>query len=149
MQDRFENFTFLIIKLSKIIQRIKSIEMKEYGLKSIHVMCLYHLMLNQNGLTSKELVVLTLEDKAAISRALALLSEKNLIYYEPKKYNGLITLTVDGKFLASEIQKKADMALCAGSEEITDEQRNNLYNVLRIIEKNLDKYCKSLEEMNE
>ena len=45
MGDRFENFTLLIDKLGKIIQKIKNIEMKEYGLKAVHVMCIYQLIM--------------------------------------------------------------------------------------------------------
>ena len=40
---RFENFTFLINKIYRDIQKIKLFELKKYGLKGSHMMCLYHL----------------------------------------------------------------------------------------------------------
>ena len=40
MEKVFENFAVVIMKLNKLIQRIKQFEMREYGLKAIHVMSL-------------------------------------------------------------------------------------------------------------
>ena len=71
MQDLFERFTTAILKLNKLVQRIKVHEMKKFGLKSVHVMCLYYLNSRPRGITAGELARMTLEDKAAISRALA------------------------------------------------------------------------------
>ena len=73
MNDRFQNFTFSIMKLNKLVNRIKLIEMKEFGLKGIHVLCIYDLFV-QGAMTAGELSRVTLEDKAAISRALKLLA---------------------------------------------------------------------------
>ena len=79
MDKIFEHFTITILKLNKLVQKIKLYEMQEYGLKAIHVMCGYYLMENPDGLTASELVKLTLEDKAAISRALKTLQEKGFV----------------------------------------------------------------------
>ncbi len=144
MGDRFENFTLLIDKLGKIIQKIKNIEMKEYGLKAVHVMCIYHLNQSKEGLTNKELVNLTLEDKAAISRALILLKDKNIIDYEQNKYNGKIKLTQNGKELAKFIHKKTSLALDAGGVGLSDEERIILYRSLGIIQTNLENYYNDL-----
>ena len=70
MEKIFEHFTISILKLNKLVQKIKQYEMQEYDLKAIHVMCGYYLNEHPEGLTSSELVKLTLEDKAAISREL-------------------------------------------------------------------------------
>lgn len=146
MAGRFENFTFLINKMDKTIQKIKLIEIKEYGLKSIHVMCIYHLSQASNGLTNKELVTLTLEDKAAISRALLLLKEKDFIDYEQNKYNGKIKLTESGRKLADFVCEKALLALDEISVGITDEERVILYRLLGIIQTNLENYYNKLSK---
>lgn len=146
MGDRFENFTFLIDKLSKIIQKIKNLEMKEYGLKAVHVMCIYHLNQVKEGLTNKELVNLTLEDKAAISRALILLKDNNIIDYEQNKYNGKIKLTDNGYEIAKFIHLKTALALDAGGVGLNDEERKILYKSLGIIEENLENYYNTLSK---
>ncbi len=38
MNERFENFTFLILKAGKLIQKIKNIEMKKFGLKAVYLL---------------------------------------------------------------------------------------------------------------
>ena len=144
MENIFENFTITILKLNKLVQKIKNFEMQEYGLKTIHVMCVYYLNNNPKGLTASELTKLTLEDKAAISRALKVLQEKGYAIYDSNKYNAEILLTSEGKKLAAVICKKADGAVSAGSYDFTDEQRESFYSELKTIAYNLENYYNSL-----
>ena len=144
MEKIFENFTITILRLNKLVQKIKNHEMQEYGLKTIHVMCVYYLDIRPDGLTASELTKLTLEDKAAISRALKVLREKGYVNYDPKKYNADICLTQEGKKLASFICKKADLAVSAGSYDFNEEQRNSFYSELKTIADNLDNYYNKL-----
>lgn len=144
MENIFENFTITILRLNKLVQKIKNFEMQEYDLKTIHVMCVYYLNNNPEGLTASELTKLTLEDKAAISRALKVLKEKGYVSYDPNKYNADIRLTSDGKTLATLICKKADSAVSAGSYDFTEEQRISFYNELKTIAENLEKYYDGL-----
>lgn len=146
MENRFENFTFLILKVSKLIQKIKNIEMQEYGLKAVHVMCIFYLMQNPNGLTNKELVSYTLEDKAAVSRAVALLSERGYVVLQEKTYNAPIQLTKEGEKLGKEIYMKANQAVSACGDSFTEEERKQFYQSLRLISDNLLKYYHLLEE---
>lgn len=146
MEKRFENFTVSVIKLYRLVQRIKVHEMRDYGLKSVHVMCIYYLNENREGLTAGDLIALTFEDKAAISRALALLRDKNYITYDAKKYNALITLTQEGIKVAEYINEKADLAVAAGSAELSDEERKLCYRFLNEIAENLQKYYHELKE---
>ena len=140
MVDRFENFTYHILKIGKLIQRLKTLEVEEYGLKAVHVMCIYCLNKSINGLSSKELVEYTLEDKAAVSRALNLLKEKGLVDYEANKYNGLIHLTSSGKKIAQEINRKSLEALNKSGIELNDDERAFLYQTLDQILFNIEKY---------
>lgn len=146
MDNRFENFTISILKLNKLIHKIKLHEMTEYGLKAIHVMCLYYLDKQQSALTSSELARLTLEDKAAISRAVALLSEKGYITYVSNGYNSPIALTEEGRAVARAIDEKADNAVKAGSERLTDEQSAEMRLYLTHVADNLEKYYRKISE---
>ncbi len=145
MNERFENFTFLILKAGKLIQKIKNIEMRKFGLKAVHVMCIYYLNRVKEGLTHAELVKVTLEDKAAISRALSTLKSKKYITYDEKKYNGLISLTNEGKEVADIIEKRANNAVNIVGEILTEEERNRFYQSLNSLTENLFKYCLALE----
>ena len=47
MDDVFELFTMTILKMSKLVQKIKSLEIHKFDLKAVHVMCLYHLRMHR------------------------------------------------------------------------------------------------------
>ena len=146
MENIFENFTITILKLNKLVQKIKNYEMQEYDLKTIHVMCGYYLKNNPEGLTASELTKLTLEDKAAISRALKTLHEKGFVTYDPNKYNSVIRLTEDGKKFAEAVCQKAERAVEAGSYHFTEEERLSFYKALGTIAENLENYYDNLNK---
>lgn len=144
MNDLFERFTISILKLNKLVQRIKVYEMKKFGLKSVHVMCLYYLNANPDGLTASELVRLTLEDKAAISRALATMRAQDYVEYDAASHNAPVHLTQKGKHLAEYIVGRAAAAVRAGSADFSDEEREFFYNSLVTISDNLESYLHGL-----
>lgn len=146
MENIFENFTITVLRLNKLVQKIKNSEMREYDLKTIHVMCVYYLNANPDGLTAAELVKLTLEDKAAISRALKTMQGKGYVDYNPNRYNAAIRLTDEGKRLASYISDRAAKAVLAGSYDFTDEERKRFYKALNSIADNLEDYYNRLSE---
>ena len=78
MERTFEQFTLLVLKINKLIQRIKTFEIRGYGLKAVHVLCVYFLNENPQGLTAAEIVKLTVEDKAAIRARLPSLKARAL-----------------------------------------------------------------------
>ena len=123
--------------------------MEEYGLRAIHVMCLYYLNCNPAGLTSGALVKLTCEDKAAVSRALGLLRSKGYINFNSQKYNSPITLTAEGKKTADYINERADAAVDAGGGKLTDSQRENFYATTKLISDSLESYYKELKAARE
>ena len=145
MEKRFENFTVTILKLNKLIQKIKLYEISGYNLKAIHVMCLHCLSENPSGLTASELCKLTLEDKAAISRALDLLRENGYVEYVTG-YNSIIRLSEEGKKLAEVIYNRSAVAVEAGGNHLTEEEREAFYKALHSIADNLEKYYEGLKE---
>ena len=146
MEKIFETFTVTILKINKLVQKIKHREMREYGLQCIHVMCIYYLKENKNGLTASELIRLTFEDKAAISRALKVLKQKGYIEYDTKTYNAPIALTAEGERVADEIAEKAERAVRGGSADMSEEQRDFFYKQLQTISENLKNYYQGMEE---
>ena len=144
MEKVFENFAVVIMKLNKLIQRIKQFEMREYGLKAIHVMCVYYLDENPAGLTSGELVKLTLEDKVAVSRAVAALQEKGYVRCGQKTNNAKLTLTDEGKKLAFAISERSIKAVEAGSADMSEEQRRLFYGYLNETADKLTEYYSRL-----
>lgn len=144
MENRFENFTVTVLKLNKLIQKIKQYEMKAYGLKAVHVMCLYYLNLNKGGLTASRLAKITLEDKAAVSRALTLLRQKGLVSYAPDGYNERVFLTKDGEKASAYILERADEAVNAAGGTLSEEQRENMYRALGIVTERLEEHYRAL-----
>lgn len=144
MEKIFENFTGSVLRLYRLIQRIKSYEMREFGLKSIHVMCVYYLAESVDGLTAGELASLVYEDKAAVSRALTALRDKGFVEYDSTKYNSHIRLTDGGREVAEYIDEKSRRAVSAGSADMTDAERETFYRSLASITDNLKKYCEKL-----
>ncbi len=121
-ESRFDMFIKSMDVLSKVIQRVKNAGLEKYGLKSIHFMILFYLEKAENGLTSKELINLTLEDKAAISRGIAALADKGYVNYS-KKYKSRITLTEEGKRISSELSLTQEKAVHVSGEGMSEEEK--------------------------
>ena len=139
MLNRFEEFVTGITECHRYIQRIKSMEMTELGLKGNHVMCLYYLARSPEGLTAAQLCALCCEDKAAISRTLAELENKGYLKNaEPgKKYRALLVLTPTGQEAAMRINGLVEQWVCLGGDGLTDEERTAFYATLGKIAANL------------
>ena len=143
MEDLYTNFTISILRLNKLVQKIKANEIRKLGLKPIHVSCGYYLNNNPQGLTAKELCELSLEDKAAISRALKTLQEKGYVKYVSHGRNEIVQLTDEGKKIAGHICEKVSMAVSTCRISLTDGERKFLYNALNDIADSLESYHKN------
>lgn len=148
--NRFETFTGSILELNRYLQKLKDIEMKPFGLRANHVMCLYHLGKNPQGLTVTQMAEVCKEDKAAVSRCMAQLVERGLVqgnFPENKRsYRTRLTLTASGQELVEKIYQKVDAAMIGGSSGLTEAQRENLYAAMEIIINNLSRYIAAREE---
>lgn len=142
-KSRFEKFTSLILGLNRSIQRIKHEEMSSYGLKGVHVNCLYYLGKSENGLPQAELVRLCGEDKAYISRAvdkLCKLGYATVCGESQKRYNAAVVLTESGRAMADRVYGMADRAVAAGSDGLNDSDRDVFYRCLEAVNRNLENY---------
>lgn len=140
MEDRFENFTTLVLQFNRYIQKIKALEMKKFNLHASHTMILYLLYKNPNGLTPYELVQLSKEDKAQVSRAMSYLIKEGYITKPNEttsRYKLHYTLTLKGKEVSKEVVSRVDHALLVASQGLSEDKRNSLYESLNIIMKNL------------
>ncbi len=136
MLKRFEAFMTGIAVCHKYIQRIKAMEMDEYNLKGTHVMCLYELN-HRDGLTAAELCRLCAEDKAAISRALTVLKERDLIQSEGPAYRATWRLTSGGREIAAQLDQTIEQWMTLGGSGLTDQDREAFYKTLDTISQNL------------
>lgn len=141
MTERFELFTTTINQIYKNLQRIKMLEMTEFNLKGTHVMCIFELHHNPEGLTVTQLSALCGEDKAAISRTIAELTQKKYVRSESqKKYRTPIFLTSEGHKIATRIDERVTKAVEAGSDGLTKRERDIFYRSLIKISDNLNNY---------
>ena len=146
MEDRFSKFTILISNINRYINRIKSEEMQCFGLRSVHVSCLFYLYKNIEGLTASELCSMCEEDKGAISRSLEFLEKNDYIicqHSDKKKYRAKLQLTDKGKEIASKIINISDEAVEFASNGLRDEERMIMYKSLDIIAYNLKNICEN------
>lgn len=144
MPERFELFVLSINRIYRAIQRIKSREMTELGLKGPHVMCLYQLRRHSEGLTAAELGALCLEDKAAVSRAVARLEELGLVRLQgggQRRYRAKIRLTDAGAAAAETMAGLIERAVQLGGAGLTEDQRAAFYEALGTIAGNLERLC--------
>lgn len=124
MHARFEQFSSLILRITKSIRKIKTIEMNLHGLRSSHVSCLYYLFIC-GPMTASSLCEKCEEDKSAISRALKVLEENGFVEIlssKNSKYKNLLVLTEKGEELGQKISDEiliilADLALVTTHEE--------------------------------
>lgn len=148
--DRFEAFTGSILELNRYLQKLKDLEMRPYGLRGNHVMCLYYLGKHPEGLTPRELTEVCREDKAAISRSTAQLIDKGLItgdFPEHKRaYRTKLVLTERGRELVHNFDRRIDAFLTTGSSGVTEEQRRCFYGAMEIITGNLSRYLTEIGE---
>lgn len=144
MQDTFAQFTLVILKMSKLVQKIKAQEMNKFDLKAVHVMCLYLLRVHPEGFSISELCRQTLDDKAAMSRAVAQLRERGFVTSKPSGHSFTVRLTEEGECFADYIASRVGCAVAAGSVEMTDEERSRFFSVLEEICSKLEQYYEQL-----
>ena len=138
MIQRFDAFVSGITSCYKYIQRIKSMEMTEFGLKGTHDMCHYNLSQNPAGLTASQLCGLCAEDKAAISRTVSELKNRGYITtLSQKAYRAMLTLTAAGHEVARKFDLLIEGWVSTGGNGLTDEERCDFYKTLSAITENL------------
>lgn len=138
MNQRFDAFVTGITVCYKYIQRIKSVEVNEMGLKGSHVMCMFHLKQHPDGLTASQLCALCAEDKAAVSRTISFLRNQGYVYSEgPKNYRANLHLTPAGQAVTDQFDDMIAGWVSAGGVGLSDQERRDFYHGLNLIASNL------------
>lgn len=138
MNQRFDAFVTGITVCYKYIQRIKSAEVNDLGLKGAHVMCMFYLKQHPDGLTSSQLCALCAEDKAAVSRTVSFLRSQGYVYSEgPKNYRAVLHLTPAGRAVADQFDELIADWVSAGGQGLSDQERRDFYRSLNLIANNL------------
>ncbi len=146
INQRVDYILTYIKTLSRFLYQLKEGVIKKRGLKTIHVECLFYLKY-KGPLSTTELVSYTLEDKAAVSKALKILEEKEFIAYDDSgKYKRKISLTVSGDLLAMDIQKEIYPALEKAREGIPSEDAKCFMMTMMKICENLNEYLNDNEK---
>lgn len=145
--ERFEAFTTSITKAYKCIQKIKIMEAERIGLKANHIMYMYYLGKNPEGLTSIDLCKLCIEDKAAVSRGIVDLTEKGFVELSQtdlgRKYRTKFILTSEGCEINKKLNDAIAIAVNKASSDLSEIERANFYNVLFNITNNIEKIYES------
>lgn len=151
MIDNFERLTGGVTGIYKDIQKLKKLYVGDIGLKGIHVMCIYYLHTNPDGLTAAGLCEKCREDKAGISRILSELEASGIITYPEKeresgrKYRSRAVLTEKGRSCAVRVTELIRQATRIGGSGVSEQEREIFYHVLFAIAGNLDDLLGRLE----
>ena len=140
MISRYEYFTGMISNIHRQIQKIEHDEMIKHGYKGAYAQYLAALNRSSEGLTSVQICDLCDRDKAAVSRSIAEMEAKGLVYRDndhENRYRAKLKLTERGKETADLVCRKAYAAVMAGGSGLTDEKRAIFYEVLELISANL------------
>ena len=141
MIERFDIFTTTITQIYKSLQRIKNREMTEVNLKGTHVMCIFKLNRNPEGMTLTALSAACEEDKAAMSRTVAELTRLGYVKTATiNRYRAPVMLTDKGMEIAAKVDEMVIEAVNAGGNGLTEDERRTFYKALTLISDSLINY---------
>lgn len=141
--ERFREFSGLVSRAEKALQRVKTENVKDYGLRGVHVSCLLALHERPEGLTATELASVCGVDRAQISRVTAELRGLDLVCEASpgprRRYRGALELTEEGRAAAAEMAGIVDEKLQRVSGDIPPEELTVFYRVFGDIVERLEK----------
>ena len=141
--ERFREFSGLVSRAEKALQRVKTENVKDYGLRVVHVSCLLALHERPEGLTATELASVCGVDRAQISRVTAELRGLDLVCEASpgprRRYRGALELTEEGRAAAAEMAGIVDEKLQRVSGDIPPEELTVFYRVFGAIVERLEK----------
>ena len=142
MIQRFEQFSYDISSIYRLILKLEKEEMEKNGYRGSYALYLSVMSRYPGGITAARLGELCDRDKAGISRTIGEMEEKGLVRrecYKDNFYRAKLTLTPKGRESAQFVRQRAEWAVSAAGQGISDEDRRTMYACLEIIEANLRK----------
>lgn len=150
--ERYVRFCIAIEHMAKTLRRYKNEKLSEFGLRGMHLMFLFQLDKEKEGLTVSELAVSCAVDKGFISRATSDLIAKGYVEYKNKvgsRYRNKIILTDLGRHVMDQLNSVIDTTISLVTDEVSAEDFVTFYKVLDSIEKNLEKTAWNEETQTE
>ncbi len=147
MISRYEQFSSAISSIHRCVQKIEREEMEKCGYKGVYAQYLATLYRHPEGLTSMQLSEICDKDKAAVSRAVGEMTEKNLIFRRSvtdhdSHYRALLLLTQEGHAAAQYVCERAQSAVDLVGKGLTEKNRQAFYSALSLIAEHLDALCR-------
>ena len=142
MIDRFERFSLAISEISRYWHKITSAEMEKYGLKGAHSVYLTTMYRFPDGITATQLCEVCGKDKSDVSRMMAIMEKKGLVYKEgihQNMYKGVFKLTELGREAAEFVNRRARLAVSLAGRDLSEEKRFAMYEAMESIAANLQK----------
>lgn len=148
-QVRFKKFTLLIDGIHKSIHNLKITIAPHLGVKGVHVLWVWELLKNPDGLTAAELAMRSMVNRSLVSREIEELREGGYVVLEldgGNKYNGKLRLTDKGRELAESIGGEVVRIQDAVDEGISEEELDAFYLTLEKLNNNFLKYKEQNKE---
>lgn len=140
MMNRFARFSLAISEIDRCWHKLAAEEMAKYELNSPHAVYLTTLYNYADGITATKLGELCGKNKADVSRMIAILEKKGLVWKEAigdSFYRAKLLLTDEGKQAAEHVQQRAALAVELSGAGMTDADREIFYRCLERIVANL------------
>lgn len=140
MLHRFSRFSLAIAEIDRCWHKLAADEMEQYGLNSPHAVYLTTLYQYPEGITAAKLGQLCCKNKADVSRMVAILEKKGLVYRQTvgtNRYRAKLLLTEEGAQAAGHVQQRAAVAVELAGSGMTDAERGVFYRCLERITANL------------
>lgn len=137
MLDRFERFSYAIFEITRCWHKLASEVMEPLGLRGPHAMYLVILLRSKTPMTAARLAEVSGRDKADVSRAISLMTEKGLVSREGAAYRASLSLTEAGRQVATTACARATELAEHAAEGYSEAQRLAFYQVLETITKNM------------
>ena len=138
---RFLVFYQSLNRIVKDIKKMEMVYMSEYGLRSVHMGCLLHIMQSDRGMTVTQLAKACKSDKALISRVVRELIADGFITTksptEGRAYNKRYHLTEKSEKLTSAINLDVSEYMARARVDIPEEDMLKFYEVLALLEGNI------------
>lgn len=145
MIRRYEQFSTAISRIYHQLQKVERGEMAKYGLKGPHAQCLVVMCRFREGITVSDLCAACEKDKAAVSRAVAELEKKELLFRDScsgNSYRALLKLTDEGWNAARKIMRRAEEVVRYAGQDMSEADRIIFYHSLSAISGRLAEFSK-------
>jgi DNA-binding MarR family transcriptional regulator len=148
--ENFSSFAISLENINKCINKIKSIKISEFGIRSAHFNCMMHIDLSSEGLTPTELSKDCGVDKAFVSRTTADLVKGGFIqtnkkFDDGRKYRNKYVLTEKGKEVIKETKTMIEKYFTELGEKIGEYEIKCFWRVVIAISDVLNKNLNELD----